>query len=88
MSSGRFLDRTDRDLDAAEQRFRRCLEQRDDWRWEWHEDGSATVRNPRTGGKYRVDPAHGCNCPDAVYRRVECKHAVAYRLARLERGWL
>ena len=75
------------DARAAEQRLWRALEQKDEWRWEEHPDGSATVRNFRTGKEYRVDPVDGCSCPDATYRGIVCKHEVGLRLMRLERGW-
>lgn len=84
--TGRLLDRPVLDLDAAEARLRRALEQRDDWRYELHPDGGATCRNFRTGREYELDAVSGCTCPDAAFRGVVCKHQVGLRLLRLERG--
>lgn len=34
---------------------------------------------------HRVDPTHGCGCPDALYRPgTLCKHALRVRLADLD----
>jgi hypothetical protein len=37
-----------------------------------------------TVGDYDVSPTWGCTCPDHRIRRVECKHLLAIRLARLD----
>lgn len=87
--SWRLLDRAVLDLDAAETRLRRALEQRDRWDWELSENGEARVRNIRTGQSYLVS-RDSCTCGDWVWRGsrtgVHCKHMSALALMILERG--
>ena len=43
-----------------------------------HTSGDFTVSD------YMVSPLWGCTCPDHRIRRVDCKHMLAIRLARLD----
>lgn len=78
------------DTDMAEARFRRAIEQRDEYSFELLENGGAKVRHLRTGRVYIVDAMGDCTCPDSTWRGrragVVCKHGTAARLIRLERG--
>ena len=79
-----------RALDQAEARFRKAVEQKDEWKWTFTDNGVAQVQNWRTGQTYTVTDAD-CTCKDhrhrGQYTGIACKHRRAYALVRLERGF-
>lgn len=52
----------------------------------WVSHGDIICRNRETRKSYRVTASGSCDCPDAVYRKVLCKHATALRLHLLQTG--
>lgn len=49
-------------------------------------NGDIICKNTANQNSYRVTASGSCSCPDAVYRKVLCKHATALRLHLLHTG--
>jgi hypothetical protein len=71
------------DLDAAEARRARAETQE----FEFSAfNGDIICANLAKGTSYRVTVAGDCDCADATYRKIQCKHVVALRLHLLNTG--